>query len=85
MVQKDLRREVRKLIREMWNMNPTWGRPRIHAELAKIGLTASQTSCIKQVLSHVTTDDPAQQTAMMTYDVYLSGMGQRVRARKARH
>ena len=25
--------EVRKLIRVMWNMNSTWGRPRIHAEL----------------------------------------------------
>ncbi len=26
--------EVRKLIRAMWTGNPTWGRPRIHAELA---------------------------------------------------
>ena len=36
--------EVRKLIRDMWNMNPTWGRPRIHAELAKLGITVGDST-----------------------------------------
>lgn len=32
---------MRKLIRDMWNSNPTWGRPRIQAELAKLGINVS--------------------------------------------
>jgi putative transposase len=31
-------REVRELIRDMWTSNPTWGKLRIRAELAKIGI-----------------------------------------------
>ena len=30
-----------QLIRRMWAVNPTWGSPRIHDELAKLGLEAS--------------------------------------------
>ena len=36
--------EVRKLIHDMWNMNPTWGRPRIQAELAKLGITVGDST-----------------------------------------
>ena len=34
-------REVRELIRDMWTSNPTWGKLRIRAELAKIGIEVS--------------------------------------------
>jgi putative transposase len=34
-------RETIELIRRMWQANPTWGRPRIRAELAKLGLQVS--------------------------------------------
>ena len=34
-------RELIQLIRRMWSLNPTWGSPRIHDELAKLGLQAS--------------------------------------------
>ncbi len=31
----------------MWNMNPTWGKPRIQAELAKLGITLSDSTVAK--------------------------------------
>ena len=34
-------RELIDLIRRMWQSNPTWGSPRIHAELANLGLQVS--------------------------------------------
>ena len=36
--------QVRKLIRDMWRANPTWGKPRIHAELHKIGIEVSDST-----------------------------------------
>lgn len=36
--------DVQKLIRDMWNANPTWGKPRIHAELEKLGINVSLSS-----------------------------------------
>ena len=35
---------VRQLIRHMWNSNPTWGAPRIRAELRKIGIEVSDST-----------------------------------------
>jgi hypothetical protein len=40
-------RELIKLIRRMWQANPTWGSPRIRAELAKLGLQISATTVRK--------------------------------------
>jgi outer membrane protein assembly factor BamB/transposase InsO family protein len=40
-------RDLVALIRQMWQANPTWGSPRIQAELAKLGLNAS-TSTIRK-------------------------------------
>ena len=34
--------ELRRLIREMAGANPLWGAPRIHGELAKLGLSVSE-------------------------------------------
>jgi hypothetical protein len=34
-------RDLIELIRRMWQANPTWGSPRIRAELAKLGLQVS--------------------------------------------
>ena len=36
--------EIRKLIRDMWNANPTWGKPRIQSELAKLGIHVSDST-----------------------------------------
>jgi putative transposase len=36
--------EIRKLIRDMWRANPTWGKPLIQAELRKIGIEVSDST-----------------------------------------
>jgi hypothetical protein len=40
-------REVRDLIRRMCRENPTWGAPRIHGELLKLGIDIGETSVSK--------------------------------------
>jgi len=40
-------RELVELIRRMWEANPTWGSPRIRAELAKLGFTVSDSTVRK--------------------------------------
>ena len=35
---------IQKLIRDMWTSNPTWGKPRIQAELRKIGIQVSDST-----------------------------------------
>jgi hypothetical protein len=39
--------EIRRLIRMMSQANPTWGAPRIHGELLKLGFVISQTTVSK--------------------------------------
>jgi len=43
-------REVRDLIREMCRENPTWGAPRIHGELLKLGIDIGETSVTKYMV-----------------------------------
>ena len=45
-----LPREVRDLIRRMCRENPTWGAPRIHGELLKLGIDISETSVSKYMV-----------------------------------
>ena len=33
--------QVQNLIRDVWRANPTWGKPRVQAELRKIGIEVS--------------------------------------------
>ncbi len=40
-------RETRELIRQMAHDNPTWGAPRIHGELLKLGIELSPTTVAK--------------------------------------
>ncbi|HET6175363.1 MAG TPA: hypothetical protein VFE61_00425, partial [Candidatus Sulfotelmatobacter sp.] len=42
-----LPREVRDLIRRMCRENPTWGAPRIHGELLKLGINVGESSVSK--------------------------------------
>jgi putative transposase len=39
--------EVRALIRDMWQSNPTWGSPRIVGELRKLGITVAKSTVEK--------------------------------------
>ena len=43
-------REVRDLIRRMCRENPTWGSPRIHGELLKLGINIGETSVSKYMV-----------------------------------
>jgi putative transposase len=40
-------KEVRKLIQDMWQSNPTWGSPRIVGELRKLGLDVAKSTVEK--------------------------------------
>jgi hypothetical protein len=37
-------KEVRQLIRDMWQANPTWGSPRIVGELRKVGIKVTKST-----------------------------------------
>jgi putative transposase len=43
-------REVRDLIRKMCRENPTWGAPRIHGELLKLGIDIGESSVSKYIV-----------------------------------
>ena len=42
--------EVRELIRNMCRANPLWGAPRVHGELAKLGISISQAAVSKYMI-----------------------------------
>jgi len=46
----DAGREIRELVRKMCVSNPTWGAPRIHSELLKLGVDVSQTTVSKYMV-----------------------------------
>ena len=46
----DAGREIRELIRKMCLSNPTWGAPRVHGELLKLGLDVSQSTVSKYMV-----------------------------------
>ena len=43
-------REIGELVRKMCLANPTWGAPRVHGELLKLGLEVSQSTVSKYML-----------------------------------
>ena len=45
-----LPREVRDLIRRMCRENPTWGAPRVHGELLKLGINVGESSVSKYMV-----------------------------------
>src|SRR5271166_2081084 len=50
--------ELRDLILEMRRANPTWGAPRIHGELLKLGFTLAQSTVSKYLLKESETAVP---------------------------
>ncbi len=42
--------EIRELIRNMCRANPLWGAPRVHGELAKLGISISQAAVSKYMI-----------------------------------
>ena len=44
--------EIRELIRNMSRANPLWGAPRVHGELAKLGISISKAAVSKYMVRH---------------------------------
>jgi putative transposase len=65
-------REVRDLIRRMCRENPTWGAPRIHGELLKLGIDIGETSVSKYM---VRCCKPPSQTWRTFLDNHLLQLG----------
>jgi putative transposase len=61
-------REVRDLIRKMCRENPTWGAPRIHGELLKLGIDIGESSVSKYM---VRSRKPPSQTWRTFLDNHL--------------
>jgi transposase InsO family protein len=71
-----LSNEVRELIGRMCRENPTWGAPRIHGELLKLGINVSETSVSKYMVRsrkppsqtwHTFLENHAQQLASVDF------------------
>ena len=58
--------EVRKLINQMENENPTWGAPRIHAELLKLGFDVSE-----RTISCYLCKRPSGRNARLSWKTFL--------------
>ena len=58
---KPLSREVRDLIFRMVAENPTWGAPRIHGELLKLGFDISERTVSRWIKRACQDPDPARQ------------------------
>ena len=56
---KPLSREVRELIFRMVAENPTWGAPRIHGELLKLGFEVSERTVSRWIKRASKNPDPA--------------------------
>jgi putative transposase len=48
----DTKRDIKELIRKISKANPTWGAPRIHSELLKLGIDISPTTVAKYMIRH---------------------------------
>lgn len=59
-------RKLIGLIRQMWSTNPTWGSKRIQAELAKLGITASD-STIRKYRARTRRGDQTWKTFLHTH------------------
>src|SRR6516165_139555 len=64
-------REVRDLLHRMCRENPTWGAPRIHGELLKLGIDIGETSVSKYMVR-------GRKPASQTWRTYLENHVQRL-------
>ncbi len=78
-------KDVRELIRRMGRENPLWGAPRIHDELMKLGIKASEATCIEVhgAASETTVADvakvPRQPRRLLRLDRFRYGVNGHVR------
>jgi putative transposase len=60
-------KEVRDLIRTMWQTNPTWGAPRIVGELHKLGIEVAKSTVEKYRVRRRTPSSPTWKTFLKTH------------------
>jgi hypothetical protein len=65
---KPISREVRELIFRMVAENPTWGAPRIHGELLKLGFEVSERPVSRWVKRASRNPDPAQRRLVFLHN-----------------
>src|SRR5664280_1673689 len=65
--------EVRRLIREMASDNPTWGAPRIHGELLKLGFDISERT-VSRYLGRIRPEP--RRTGSQTWSTFLRNQAQ---------
>ena len=59
--------DLRDLIRQMSQMNPLWGAPRIHGELLKLGIEISQATVSKYMMRHPKPPSQSWRTFLINY------------------
>jgi putative transposase len=60
-------KEVRALIRDMWQANPTWGAPRIVGELRKLGIDVAKSTVEKYRVRPQTPSSPTWKTFLANH------------------
>lgn len=60
-------KEIRELIRTMWQANPTWGAPRIVGELRKLGIEVAKSTVEKYRVQSRTLSSPTWKTFLKTH------------------
>jgi len=60
-------KEVRTLIRDMWQANPTWGSPRIMGELRKLGIDVTKSTVEKYRVRPQTPSSPTWKTFLANH------------------
>jgi hypothetical protein len=62
-----LAKEMRDLIRTMWQANPTWGAPRIVGELRKLGIEVAKSTVEKYRVQRQKPPSPTWKTVLKTH------------------
>jgi putative transposase len=60
-------KEVRQLIRDMWQANPTWGAPRIVGELRKLGIEVAKSTVEAYRVRHQKPPSPTWKTFLKNH------------------
>ena len=68
-------REARELIRKMCRDNPSWGAPRIHGELLKLGIHIAESSVSKYMVRRNRAPSQTWRTFLKNHPQQLAGYG----------
>jgi hypothetical protein len=72
-----INKKIKRLIRRMANENPTWGAPRIHGELLKLGFNVCERS-VSRYLAKIRTKPPGKK--IKKWMTFLANQGKGITA-----